>query len=250
MSRRSKLLGSYNSFKPENKFKMKVRKAIKTIVILFIAYQLITTFIVSSFTVGTSAMEPCILKGQHILSAPVLSGASINFLKIKIPGFKEPMRGDLVIIRPENASNVSWYVFLLDPVVRFFTLQKKTIMPNEDSSWNNQLSVKRIIGIPGDSIKMVNYKIFIKEKNGKVFNSEENQIDKKYSISIPPVITGMKSTFPFSGNMEVLKLKEKEYFLANDNRGAYYDSRLYGPITRNNILGPVFLTYNPGFSFK
>jgi len=229
---------------------MKVRKVIKTLIILFIAYQLVTTFIVSSFTVETSAMEPGIIKGQHILSAPILSGASINFLKIKIPGFKEPMRGDLVLIRPGNASNVSWYAFVLDPVVRFLTLQKKTIMPNAHSSWNNQLSVKRIIGIPGDSIKMVNYKIFIKGMNGTVFNSEENQIDKKYSLSIPPGITGMESSFPFSGNMEVLKLKKGEYFLANDNRGAYYDSRFYGPVPENNILGSVFLTYLPGFSFK
>ncbi len=250
MSRRSKLLGSYSSFKPENKFKKKLGKLVKTIILFFIAYQVFTVFIVSSFTLNTSAMEPGILKGQHVLSAPFLTGASIDFFKIKIPGFKEPARGDLVLIRPGNASNVPWYVFVLDPVVRFFTLQKKTIMPNADSPWNNQLSVKRIIGIPGDTIKMVNYMFVIKDNKGNSYNSEQDLIHKKYSLLIPEGIPGMESSFPFSGNMEALKLKEGEYFLANDNRSAYYDSRFYGPVQENNILGPVFLTYSPGFSFK
>jgi len=250
MSRRSKLLGSYSSFKPENKFKKKVRKVIKTLIIFFIAYQIFTTFIVSSFTVGTSAMEPGIIKGQHILAAPVLSGASINFLKIKIPGFKESERGDLVLIRPGNVSKVSWYVFLLDPVVRFVTLQKKTILPDKDNNWNNQLAVKRIVGIPGDSIKMVNYSFMIKENKGNSFNSEMDLIHKKYAIITPKSISGMESSFPFSGNMNVVKLEKNHYFLANDNRGAYYDSRLYGPVFETDILGPVLLTYSPGFSFK
>jgi len=250
MSRRSKLLGSYSSFKPENKFKKKVRKVIKTLIVFFIAYQLFSTFIVSSFTVDTSAMEPGIIKGQHVLAAPVLTGASINFLNIKIPGFKEPARGDLVLIRPGNASTVTWYVFLLDPVVRFFTLQKKTILPKKDNSWNNQLSLKRIIGIPGDNIKMVNYSFVIKENKGNSFNPEMDLIHKKYKIITPERIPGMESTFPFAGNMDVVKLKKNQYFLANDNRGAYYDSRLYGPVFRTDILGSVFLTYLPGFSFK
>ena len=250
MSRRSKLLGSYSSFKPENKFKKKFHKIIKIIIVFFIAYQIFTTFIVSSFTLGTSAMEPALLKGQHMLSAPVMTGAYINFLKIKFPGLKEPKRGDLVLIRPGNASNLSWYVFVLDPVVRFFTLQKKTILPKDVLSCNNQLAVKRIIGIPGDSLKMINYKFLIKDSTGLSFKFEEDQIEKKYSPLIPVAIKGIESSFPFTGNMDVIRLKEGEYFLANDNRGAYYDSRIYGPVTRNNILGHVFLTYLPGFSFK
>ncbi len=250
MSRRSKFLGSYNSFKPENIFRKRIRKVLKILIIFFIVYQIFTTFIVASFTVGTSAMEPGILKGQHLLSAPIVTGASINFLKIKIPGFKEPERGELVLIRPGNASNVSWYDFVLDPVVRFFTLQKKTILPDKDSSWNNQLAVKRIIGVPGDSIKMVNYRFLIKEKKSNSFNSEKDLIHNKYSLIIPENISGMETSFPFSGNMQVINLDKDQYFLANDNRGAYYDSRLYGAVSGNNILGSVFLTYLPGFSFK
>ncbi|MCD6397725.1 MAG: hypothetical protein J7L71_09305, partial [Spirochaetaceae bacterium] len=104
--------------------------------------------------------------------------------------------------------------------------------------------------IPGDSIKMVNYSFAIKENKGNSFNSEMDLIHKKYTIIIPESISGMESSFPFSGNMDVVKLEENQYFLTNDNRGAYYDSRLYGPVSGTDILGPVFLTYSPGFSFK
>lgn len=250
MSKRSKLLGSYGSFKPHNKFKTKISKAIKIIVIFFLVYQFLSVFVISSFIVNTSSMEPGILQGQRILSAPIVSGASLNFFNIKIPGFKEPDRGDIILTRPGNADDLSWYIILLDPLLRFITLQKKSIDPNRNLNWNNQLSVKRIIGIPGDTIQMKNYRFLIKPVNQTEFVYEEKLISSDYIVTRPENIPGLDSSFPFSGNIPDIKLKENQYWIANDNRSVSYDSRLYGPIPRNNILGPVFFSYWPDFSFK
>jgi len=243
-------MGSYNSYSPQNKFKIKISKTVRIIIIFFLAYQFLSVFVISSFIIKTSAMEPGLPKDQRILSAPIVSGARLDLFKIKIPGFKEPERGDIVLVRPGNSDKLAWYILIFDPLVRFFTFQKKSLDPNISKNWNNQLSVKRIIGVPGDTVQMKDYKFLIKGKEGTEYFSEENIIINKYNILIPSNISGIDPLSPFSGNMKEIKLSENQYFIANDNRRVSYDSRLYGPISRNEILGPVFLSYYPGFSFK
>ena len=250
MSKRSKLLGSYNSFKPQSKFKTKIIGSLKLIIIFFLVYQFISIFIISSFIVKTSAMEPGIFKNQRILTAPILSGTSLNFFNIRIPGIKEQERGDIILVRPGNSERSLRSVILLDTVVRFFTLQKISLDPNKGQNWNNQLSVKRIIGVPGDTVVMDDYKFLIKPNKNNRYISEENLIKQDYIIIIPKNIPGMESSFPFSGSMDEITLKEKQFIVANDNRSVLYDSRLYGPIYKNDIVGPVIASYWPGFSFK
>ncbi|MDA3939640.1 MAG: signal peptidase I [Spirochaetia bacterium] len=248
MSKRSKLLGSYSSFKPQNKLKAKIGSFIKIIITFFLVYQFISFFIVTSFVVNTSAMEPGILKGDKILSVPLISGSYLNFLNLKVPGFKEPTRGDIVLIKPGNTNQLKWYYAILDPVIRFLTFQKITISSKSDQNWNNQLAVKRIIGIPGDSIKMIDYQFIIKPKDKTDYSLEENIIIKNYHLIIPQNKSGIDPSFPFLGTMEEITLTESQYLVANDNRSVSYDSRLYGPIPRENILGPVKITYWPDFS--
>ncbi len=250
MSKRSKILGSYSSFKPQNKIKAKTGLFFKLVLSFFLIYQFISFFIISSFVVNTSAMEPGILKGDKIVSAPIISGSYINLFRVKMPGFKEPERGDLFLIKPGNAPQIKWYYQILDPVIRFFTFQKISISPDRNQNWNNKLSVKRIIGIPGDSLKMVNNKFLIKQKGETGYSLEEYLIEKEYQLTLPQNITGVDSSFPFLGTMDEITLSKSQYFVANDNRSISYDSRLYGPIPRENIVAPVILSYWPNFKFK
>ena len=185
MSKRSKLLGSYSSFKPQNKFKTKIIKTLRIVIIFFLAYQFITFFLVSSFIVKTSAMEPEILQGQRILTAPIISGTSLNFINIRIPGLKDPGRGDIILVKPGNSDKIAWYILSFDTIVRFFTLQKVSINSNINQNWNNQHSVKRIIGIPGDTVQMVDYNFLIKPINKSGYISEKNLIEQEYIIQIP-----------------------------------------------------------------
>ncbi len=195
-------------------------------------------------------MEPGILKNQKILSSPIVSGINLPVLNLRIPGIGLPERGDIVIIRPVNRESIPWYITVLDPVVRFFTLQKKTLLSGNNKPWNNQIAVKRIIGLPGDEIKLVNYHFYIKPEGEKEFIPEEQITDKKYEIIFPVNSVNDTSTVPFFGNMEELMLTENNYFVANDNRQMQYDSRLYGPVSSDLIIGEVFLSYFPGFSLK
>ena len=83
--------------------------------------------------------------------------------------------------------------------------------------------VKRVIGLPGDSIEIVDGRVII---NGAAFSE--------------PYVNG-----PFSTNMASMTMKEGEYFVMGDNRAHSNDSRSWGPVPEKNVVGKVWLVYWP-----
>ena len=82
---------------------------------------------------------------------------------------------------------------------------------------NNDL-IKRVIGLPNDKIKVENGKLYINNKEVK-----ENYIN----------------SYTASYDFDEITLKDNEYFVMGDNRYNSYDSRNFGTITKNNIIGRV-----------
>lgn len=88
--------------------------------------------------------------------------------------------------------------------------------------------IKRIIGLPGDSILISEGSVFI---NGAEL--DEFYLDDNISMSV-------------SGNfsLEVI-LDENEYFIMGDNRPDSYDSRHFGPIKEDALVGKVWFRFYP-----
>ena len=97
-----------------------------------------------------------------------------------------------------------------------------------------QYYIKRIVGLPGETIKIENSKVYIKGINKDDFI----QIDE--SDYLP------ENTKTF-GNIKGLKLEDDEFFVLGDNRKNSKDSRNLGPIKRELITGRVWIR---GFPFK
>ena len=96
---------------------------------------------------------------------------------------------------------------------------------------NDQATVyiKRIIGTPGDLINI--------ESNGTIF---VNDIELE--------IQNVKNTN--NGDIFEIKLADNEYFLVGDNRDNSFDSRMFGPILSDRIIGKAYFKIYPFSEFK
>ena len=113
--------------------------------------------------------------------------------------FKEPERGDIIIFD----------------------------LPQE----SGRALIKRVIGLPGDTVVLSGQKITItNEQNPKGFTLEEPYLD-------PANLTGT--------NVMEVTLGVDEFFVLGDNRRVSSDSRIWGTLPREEIVGRVFLRLYP-----
>lgn len=110
----------------------------------------------------------------------------------------------------------------------FTDYERGNIIILKAPDYPNRLYVKRIIGIPGDTISLKDEKVFL--------NGEE--LNEKY--------TSVDYTLPVSEITE-WTLADGEYFVMGDNRleGASNDSRNFGPINKSEIVGHAFVRFYP-----
>ena len=105
--------------------------------------------------------------------------------------------------------------------------------------------VKRVIGLPGDTVSCVNDVVYI---NGKVLD-ETKYIDPDYRQSLVDKF-GYFNKVPNADNTNVVdfeevKLKDDEYYVMGDNRTYSKDSRYVGPVKKSQIFAKKMLVLLP-----
>ena len=105
--------------------------------------------------------------------------------------------------------------------------------------------VKRVIGLPGDTVSCVNDVVYI---NGKVLD-ETKYIDPDYRQSLVDKF-GYFNKVPNADNTDVVdfeevKLKDDEYYVMGDNRPYSKDSRYVGPVKKSQIFAKKMLVLLP-----
>ncbi len=156
-------------------------------------------------------------------------------------------RGDVVYLKPANTQSQPFYKKMLMSVVQFFTFhQYKT---ESDTLVTESPSLRRVIGLPGDTIYMKNYIVYIKPRNESHFLTEHELADRPYETNFLPG-TSHDQSMGIAGYMDQWVLGENEYFLLADNRILAVDSRLYGPVPASRIAGKALLRYFPFKSFS
>ena len=85
------------------KKKSVLREWTESIIIAFILAMVIRTFVVQAFKIPTGSMRPTLLEGDIILVNKFIYGARIPFINFRLPAFREPKTGDVIVfIYPED----------------------------------------------------------------------------------------------------------------------------------------------------
>jgi signal peptidase I len=106
--------------------------------------------------------------------------------------------------------------------------------------------VKRVIGLPGESIKIINKKVYI----------DGQPLDEPYTF-----FKDSNMDVPTRDNLREFKIPENTYFCMGDNRDNSSDSRFWGPVPAEYIIGKPWRIYwsyeattkeylTPGFLYK
>ncbi len=151
-------------------------------------------------------MEPTLDVGQRVL---------VNRIGNR---FSEPEVGEVTVFHPPSGADENRCG---SPVGRGEACARPT------SERSEQNFIKRVVAGPGDRLAI---------RNGRVILNGERQEED----FIRPCGGGEDCNFP-----RQIRVPADHYFMMGDNRGASDDSRFWGPVPRDWIIGKAFLTYWP-----
>lgn len=170
-----------------------VREYAEAIVIAVVLALFIRTFVVQAFKIPSGSMVPTLVVGDHILVNKFIYGIKIPFTDKTLIEVSEPERGDVIVFK-----------FPLD---------------------SGKDYIKRVIGLPGDRIQIVNKHLFI---NGKPAPDSH----AFYSESIPRAISDRDNFGPITVPPEML-------FVMGDNRDDSHDARFWKDEKGNRVYVPL-----------
>lgn len=202
-------------------------------VILFVF--VLRSFVVEPFKIPSGSMIPTLLIGDLILVNKFTYGIRLPIIDKKIVSVSNPQRGDVMVFR-----------YPVDPSLDY---------------------IKRVVAIGGDVIEYRNKKLLLNGKALPVTELDKYYDPNNFSYSLqfqetlggkehlvlndadaPPYVIGAQSfhnrencTYDVTGFRCVVP--EGQYFMMGDNRDNSSDSRIWGFVSDNQVVGKAFLVW-------
>jgi signal peptidase I len=170
------------------------------------------SFLVEPFQIPSTSMVPTLEVGDYILVNKYTYGIRLPVLRTKVISLNEPQRGDVMVFFPPHM--------------------------------NDTYFIKRVVGLPGDTVTYRSKRLFV--------NEEEVDLE---ALEAPP---GTPARFALSkealGQAEhtvqvdrmrpskdfTVVVKPGHYFMMGDNRDNSSDSRIWGQVPERDIVGRAF----------
>lgn len=188
-----------------------------TVTILILLFG--TATIAQPYVIPTGSMEDNLLVGDHLLVDKLAYSPAGPFSRYLLP-YEDPKHGDIIVFRaPADV---------------------------------NQTLVKRVIGVPGDRLKMINRIVY---RNGVPLNEPYVYHKFPYDASrdnFPGQAFGSETRLQAELQLDMLEhhvangevvIPPGCYFAMGDNRDNSLDSRYWGFVPRDNIIGKPLLIY-------
>jgi signal peptidase I len=166
----------------------------KAIALALLLALTIRSFVVQAFHIPSSSMVPTFLEGDRVLVTKYSYGIRNPFSNKVLFGSGLPKRGDVVIFKYPKEPNTDF--------------------------------VKRVIGLPGEKLQIINGQIFINDQ----------LIDDKHGHYDNPYVT-------IARNFGPITVPENEYFMMGDNRDYSNDSRSWGSVDVSLLRGKAWRLY-------
>ncbi|MBI2960486.1 MAG: signal peptidase I [Betaproteobacteria bacterium] len=193
------------------------------------------SFLVVPFKIPSGSMVPTLLVGDFILVNKFAYGVRLPIINVKMFEIGRPRRGDVMVFRyPE------------DPSLDY---------------------IKRVVGLPGDRVSYVNKRLYIngveapRKPLPDYLNRERIQYSRQFSEQTgevrhailieeeaPPMVPFVRQ-FPFRDNCNyndsgvTCTVPRGHYFMMGDNRDNSADSRVWGFVPDENIVGKAFFIW-------
>jgi signal peptidase I len=202
---------------------------------VIIAVFMLRSFIVEPFKIPSGSMIPTLLVGDLILVNKFTYGLRLPVINTKITEGTPPKRGDVMVFRYPPKPSLDY--------------------------------IKRVVGVPGDEVAYLNKRLTIngqpvsKEAVPDFFDEDSMQYFKQFEEvlgahrhrllnddSRPAFVPGVEN-FPHKENCRysvegvVCKVPPGMYFMMGDNRDNSLDSRYWGFVPDQNIVGKAFFIW-------
>ncbi len=164
---------------------------------------IIKTSIVEAYKIPSQSMEDTLLVGDFLLANKFIYGARLPVVGWQLPAIRDPKAGDVII-----------FIYPGDGVTKY---------------------IKRCVATGGDTLEIKDKILYV---NGKKFP------EAKYQKYIDPNIQPRRpGGLDSRDNFGPYVVPPGKYFMMGDNRDNSYDSRYWGPVPRQNILGKALLIH-------
>jgi len=199
---------------------------------------LFRSFLAEPFKIPSGSMMPTLLVGDFILVNKFAYGLRLPVLGTKLVSIGEPKRGDVFVFRYPN--------------------------PEHDPRKEGLDYIKRVIGLPGDEITYRNKTLYV---NGKEvpqadvgpFVGSGNEARRMAGAEIHEEMLPevehqiLQSSMLLPGREGSWRVPAGQYFAMGDNRDNSEDSRYWGFVPEQNVIGKAFviwMNWDGGIDFK
>jgi signal peptidase I len=174
------------------------REWAESIIIAFLLAMVIRIFIIQAFKIPTGSMRLTLVEGDVILVNKLEYGAKLPFSNLRLPGFNQPYRGDVIVfIYPKN--------------------------PKKDF-------IKRLVALEGETVEI---------RNGTIYIDDKPLIDPAFGTRY------YYNRGDFAQPGQKIRVPKGHFFVLGDNSASSEDSRYWGFVPKNNIIGRALLIYWP-----
>lgn len=190
---------------------------VKSIAIALALFLFLRTFLVQTFVITSGSMEDTLLVGDMLVVNRAAIGSRIPGTGIRIPGYSEPHRGDILVFDPPHEEELKL--------------------------------IKRLVGMPGDTLEMRQRTLYLngvpQQEPYVVHSSTPDEYHPWMEWQRNHLAPGVDPSAyaPTRDNWGPIVIPPDRYFMLGDNREQSLDSRYWGLLEGWRLEGRAVFTY-------